>query len=67
VEFKREYLCEWIGHDENSCNALREYEGNVDHISMSAFKYMVEVANKYETTIAKMKKHRECIENDQTK
>lgn len=64
LEFKKEYLGEWITHDENSCNALKEYDRQADYVS-SPYKFMQEVANKYETTIEDMKKHWRCIPLDE--
>lgn len=61
MEFKTYIMGEWVKHDEDSCNALREYESTADHVK-SPFKHMQQIADKYETTIDEMKKHRKCIE-----
>lgn len=60
--FKRHYLCIWVKHDDNSCNALKEYDSLADYVS-SPYKFMQKVAKKYGTSINEMKKHRKCIKN----
>jgi hypothetical protein len=66
MNWKREILGEWIKHDDDSCNALREYDSTVDHvIGISPFRYMEKIAGKYNTTIPEMKNHWECIDREE--
>ena len=49
-------------HDEMACKALKEYDLMADHVK-SPFNLMKKIAEKYETTPEKMKKHWDCISN----
>lgn len=64
MDFKKEYLGEWITHDDNSCNALKEYDTTADYVPNPA-RHMQEIADKHETTIEEMKKHWRCIPLDE--
>lgn len=60
MKFERVIIGEWVGHDDISCNALREYEQTVDLVK-NPYKHMKSIAEKNNTTIEDMKKHWKCI------
>ena len=60
-EWRRVILGTWVEHDNDSCNALKEYENTVDYVK-SPYKHMQQIADKYGTTIPKMKEHWRCIQ-----
>jgi len=61
MEFKNYFMGEWVKHNDNACDALKEYDSNADYVN-SPYAYMQEVAIKYSVTIVEMKEHWKCIE-----
>ncbi|WP_248499858.1 hypothetical protein [Staphylococcus aureus] len=51
-------------HNDNACNALKEYDSTVDALPVSPYKYMQEVAQKYGVHIGEMKEHWQCIPDE---
>lgn len=64
MDFERHYLGIWVTHDENACNALKEYDSGADHVP-SPLRYMEKVAERHGTTIEEMRKHWKCIPYDE--
>lgn len=59
--FEEEYFGMPIGHDNNACQALKEYENTADKL-LRPYRLMSRIAKSYNTTIEEMKKHWKCID-----